>query len=99
VVGENVFAHESGLHADGVLKNPSNYEGFDPAEVGLTRQIVVGKHSGSSGLIDRYKDMGIAISRAEAMHLMDKVRRIAQQTRRPLNNGQLLKLYGVKKAA
>ena len=99
VVGERVFAHESGLHADGVLKDPRNYEGFDPAEVGLTRQIVVGKHSGTSGLIDRYKDMGIAISRSEAMSLMDKVRRIAQQTRRPLNNNQLLKLHQTKKAA
>ena len=99
VVGERVFAHESGLHADGVLKDPKNYEGFDPAEVGLTRQIVVGKHSGTSGLIERYRDMGIAISRSEALHLMDKVRRIAQQTRRPLNNKQLIKLYGVKIAA
>jgi homocitrate synthase NifV len=99
VVGERVFAHESGLHADGVIKDPKNYEGFDPAEVGLVRQIVVGKHSGASGLMERYKDMGIAISRPEAMHLMDKVRKIAQQTRRPLNNNQLLKLYGLKKAA
>ncbi|MBI2354787.1 MAG: homocitrate synthase [Deltaproteobacteria bacterium] len=99
VVGERVFAHESGLHADGVLKDPRNYEGFDPAEVGLTRQIVVGKHSGASGLIERYKDIGISISRSEALHLMDKVRRIAQQTRRPLNNSQLIKLHGVKKAA
>lgn len=99
VVGERVFAHESGLHADGVIKDPKNYEGFDPAEVGLTRQIVVGKHSGASGLIERYRDMGISISRPEAMHLMDKVRKIAQQTRRPLNNRQLMKLYGVKMAA
>ncbi|BCS55768.1 homocitrate synthase [Geobacter sp. SVR] len=99
VVGERVFAHESGLHADGVIKDPKNYEGFDPAEVGLTRQIVVGKHSGASGLISRYKEIGIAISRAEAVSLMDKVRRIAQQTRRPLNNSQLLKLYDTKKAA
>ena len=99
VVGERVFAHESGLHADGVLKDPTNYEGFDPAEVGLTRQFVVGKHSGSSGLIECYKDIGIAVSRSEAVHLMDKVRLIAQQTRRPLNNNQLIKLYGVKKAA
>ena len=36
VVGERVFAHESGLHADGVIKDPHNYEGFDPAEVGLS---------------------------------------------------------------
>jgi homocitrate synthase NifV len=94
VVGENVFAHESGLHTDGVIKDPKNYEGFDPAEVGLTRRIVVGKHSGSSGLIERYRDIGISISRSEAMHLMDKVRQVAQQTRRPLNNNQLIKLYG-----
>lgn len=99
VVGESVFAHESGLHTDGVLKYPGNYEGFDPGEVGLSRQIVVGKHSGSSGLIERYKDMGIAVSRLEAIHLMEKVRAIAQQTRRPLNNKQLIKLYGVNRAA
>lgn len=96
VVGESVFAHESGLHTDGVLKNPDNYEGFDPAEVGLSRKIVVGKHSGSSGLINRYKDMGIAVSRSEALHLMDKVRKIAQQTRRPLSDNQLRKLYGAR---
>jgi homocitrate synthase NifV len=96
VVGENVFAHESGLHTDGVIKDPKNYEGFDPAEVGLSRKIIVGKHSGSSGLIARYNDMGIAITRAEAMGLMDKVRKIAQQTRRPLNNNQLIKIYAGK---
>src|SRR5512138_376351 len=48
IVGERAFAHESGIHADGVLKNPKNYEGFAPEEVGLTRQLVVGKHSGTS---------------------------------------------------
>jgi len=93
VVGESIFDHESGVHTDGVLKNPSNYEGFDPAEVGLSRKIIVGKHSGSSGLINRYSDMGIAVSRSEALHLMDKVRKIAQQTKRPLSNKQLMKLH------
>jgi homocitrate synthase NifV len=93
VVGESVFAHESGLHTDGVLKNPTNYEGFDPAEVGLSRSIIVGKHSGSSGLIDRYRAMGIAVSRSEAIHLVDRVRKVAQRTRRPLTNEQLLRLY------
>jgi homocitrate synthase NifV len=92
-VGESVFAHESGLHTDGVLKNPTNYEGFDPAEVGLSRSIIVGKHSGSSGLIDRYRAMGIAVSRSEAIHLVDRVRKVAQRTRRPLTNEQLLRLY------
>src|SRR5512138_1833481 len=74
VVGERVFAHESGLHADGVIKDPRNYEGFDPAEVGLARSIVVGKHSGTGGLIERYRSMGIAIDRTRAVALLDRAR-------------------------
>jgi len=102
VVGKRVFSHESGLHADGVIKNPSNYEGFDPSEVGLQRRLVVGKHSGTSGLIERYREMGITVSRGEALSLMDQVRTTAQQTKRSLNDADLLRLYrsvGLKNAA
>ncbi len=93
VVGERVFSHESGLHADGVLKDPANYEGFDPAEVGLHRRLVVGKHSGTSGLIERYREMGIMVNRKEALSLIERVRAIAQRTKRSLNDAELLKLY------
>lgn len=93
VVGERVFSHESGLHADGVLKNPLNYEGFDPAEVGLHRHIVVGKHSGTSGLVERYRNMGIDVNRKEAVCLMEQVRAIAQRMKRPLSDKDLRRLY------
>jgi homocitrate synthase NifV len=93
VVGERVFSHESGLHADGVLKNPRNYEGFDPAEVGLSRHLVVGKHSGTSGLVERYRELGIAVSRKEAVSLMEQVRAIAQRLKRPLKDTELRRLY------
>lgn len=93
VVGEKVFSHESGLHADGVLKNPGTYEGFDPAEVGLQRHLVVGKHSGTSGLVERYREMGIALSKREAVSLMEQVRVIAQRIKRPLSDGDLRRLY------
>ncbi|MCD8491714.1 MAG: homocitrate synthase, partial [Geovibrio sp.] len=46
VIGELMFTHESGIHTDGILKNPNNYEAFDPAELGMERKLVVGKHSG-----------------------------------------------------
>jgi homocitrate synthase NifV len=92
VVGERVFSHESGLHADGVLKDPANYEGFDPAEVGLRRHLVVGKHSGTSGLVERYREMGIQISRREAVTLMEQVRQIAQRLKRPLNDCDLKRI-------
>ena len=94
VVGERVFSHESGLHTDGVIKNPKNYEGFDPAEVGLTRHLVVGKHSGTSGLVERYRELGIVVSRKEAVCMLEQVRAIAQRMKRPLSDRELRKLYG-----
>uniref|UniRef100_A0A831U1T5 Homocitrate synthase n=1 Tax=Geobacter metallireducens TaxID=28232 RepID=A0A831U1T5_GEOME len=93
VVGERVFSHESGLHADGVIKDARNYEGFDPAEVGLRRHIVVGKHSGTSGLVERCRELGIELSRREAAALMDEVRNLAQRLKRPLSDGELRALH------
>jgi homocitrate synthase NifV len=92
VVGEKVFSHESGLHADGVLKDPRNYEGFDPAEVGLSRHMVLGKHSGSHALVHRLRLLGIQLDRMEANDLMDRVRSISQRNKRPLTDGELLTL-------
>ncbi|MGK2905708.1 MAG: homocitrate synthase, partial [Desulfuromonadales bacterium] len=66
VVGEKVFSHESGLHVDGVLKFPGNYEGYDPAEVGLIRHMVIGKHSGRHALQDRLEHLGIKLGGLEA---------------------------------
>ena len=93
VVGERVFSHESGLHTDGILKDPRNYEGFDPAEVGLTRHLVLGKHSGTSGLVERYRGMGVFVSRKEAVQLLEQVRAIAQQMKRPPNEKELIRLH------
>jgi homocitrate synthase NifV len=93
VVGDRAFAHESGIHADGVIKNPKNYEGFDPSEVGLVRQLVVGKHSGTSGLLERYRMMGITLSREAAAFLLDKARNLAERRKRPLSDTDLMKLH------
>ena len=92
VVGERAFAHESGLHADGVLKFPGNYEGFDPAEVGLSRQLVVGKHSGRHGLGFRLRQLGFELDRLELDDLLERVRSISQRNKRPLTDGELLTL-------
>ena len=93
VVGSRVFAHESGLHADGVIKDPRNYEGFDPAEVGLTRSIVVGKHSGTGGLIERYRSMGVYISRTRAETLLEATRTMSCKRKRDLSNCELMGIY------
>jgi homocitrate synthase NifV len=93
VVGKRVFSHESGLHTDGILKDPANYEGFDPSEVGLRRHLVVGKHSGTRGLIGRFREMGINVSRGEALSMLEEVRSVSQEMKRPLNDSDLLRLY------
>lgn len=54
IIGKNVFAHESGIHVDGVIKNPKLYEVIKPEEVGLSRFLVIGKHSGTASLIQKF---------------------------------------------
>jgi homocitrate synthase NifV len=99
VVGERVFAHESGLHADGVLKHSGNYEGFDPGEVGLTRQIVLGKHSGTHGLRHRLGALGIVMLPGEESRFMTMVRRRSQDLKRPLSDSDLLALLRESRCA
>lgn len=92
VVGEKVFSHESGLHTDGVLKDPRNYEGFAPEDVGLKRHIVAGKHSGTNGIVESFRQIGVPISREEAQEMMAKVRSTAQRIKGPLAPQDLLML-------
>ncbi|MEJ2200774.1 MAG: homocitrate synthase [Desulfuromonadaceae bacterium] len=89
VVGERVFSHESGLHADGVLKFSGNYECYDPAEVGLQRHLVVGKHSGRNGIGYRLAQLGIRLSGRELDMLLERVRQLAQQYKRALSDREL----------
>ena len=93
VVGEKVFSHESGLHADGVLKFPGNYEGYDPAEVGLIRHMVIGKHSGRHAIQDRLERLGIKLAGIEADLLLEQVRGAAQSSKRLLTDHDLVRLY------
>ncbi len=62
VVGRNAFAHESGIHQDGVLKERSTYEIMDATEVGLeSNSIVLGKHSGRHALKDALEQLGFKV--------------------------------------
>ena len=93
VVGSNVFTHESGIHVDGIIKNPKTYEVFAPEEVGCERQIVVGKHSGSRTVELKFAQYGIPISREDASLLMPLVRVKAIEVKRPLFDKELVALY------
>lgn len=66
IVGENAFAHESGIHQDGMLKYRETYEIMDPATVGLSKtNLVLGKHSGRAALRDRIATLGYKVSDAQ----------------------------------
>ncbi len=93
IVGTNVFAHESGIHADGVIKNPKNYEVFKPSEVGLTRQLVVGKHSGSHTILHKFKEFDIELTDKQANDILGLARSMSIDLKRPLFDKELMYIY------
>jgi len=93
IVGTNVFAHESGIHADGVIKNPLNYEAFAPEDVGLERQIVVGKHSGSRTIYRKFQEFGLELSQEECDGVLALVRSTAIELKRALFDKELMYIY------
>ncbi|WP_227764937.1 homocitrate synthase [Zhaonella formicivorans] len=94
IVGSNMFAHESGIHADGALKNPLTYEVFKPEEVGLERQIVIGKHSGTAAIKAKFsKEYGIELDEKEAADILAMVRAHAVELKRSLFDKELMYIY------
>lgn len=66
IVGANAFAHESGIHQDGMLKNAMTYEIMRPEDVGITKSaLILGKHSGRHAVIARLNNMGYNLSDEE----------------------------------
>ncbi|PAF43311.1 2-isopropylmalate synthase [Helicobacter sp. 11S03491-1] len=67
IVGQNAFAHESGIHQDGILKNPETYEIMKPQDVGIiqTGSLVMGKHSGRAAFREKIKALGFSVNEEE----------------------------------
>lgn len=78
IVGANAFAHESGIHQDGVLKERSTYEIMDPKEIGLARgNLVMGKHSGRHALKDRIEYLGYTLAADELDRVFHRFKEVA----------------------
>jgi len=93
LVGEGVFTHEAGIHVDGLLKDPRNYQAIDPAEVGRRHQLVLGKHSGVSGLMLAYHELGLSLKREQAERILPWVRRFSERRKRAPGRPELLSYY------
>jgi homocitrate synthase NifV len=93
VVGSNCFAHEAGIHTDGVLKYLSNYEPYQPEAVGLQRKIVIGKHSGKHTIKTILESKGIEVDDDTAQVLLDIVRANSVSLKRSLSENELVYIY------
>jgi len=82
IVGDNAFAHESGIHVAAVLENPMTYELFAPEMVGSKREIIIGKHTGSKALKGVVQKMGYDLTHAQMCNLLDKVKKCSQAKRK-----------------
>ncbi len=80
IVGDNAFAHEAGIHQDGVLKYRQTYEIMTPTTVGREdSKIVLGRHSGLHGYTKRLTDLGITLSEDELRHTYERFLQIADR--------------------
>jgi len=82
VVGENAFAHESGIHTHGILRAPSTYEPFQPDLVGRRRRLVAGKHAGAHGVEAMLNEMGLGVSNKELSQILERVKSLGDKGRR-----------------
>lgn len=82
LVGERVFAHESGIHVDGLLKDPANYQGVDPARLGRAHSFILGKHSGAQGVIHAYRELGLTVDREAARAVLPQIRAFVEAHKR-----------------
>ena len=92
VVGEGAFTHEAGVHVDGLLKHPDNYQGFDPGLVGRKHSFVLGKHSGAGGVRAVFSELGESVSDSEAELLLTGVRDFVLSAKRTPSGNELLAL-------
>jgi 2-isopropylmalate synthase len=86
VVGANAFAHESGIHQDGVLKHRMTYEIMTPKDVGLEQSVLVlGKHSGRHAFQERLKELGYVLSPEDLKKVFERFKELADKKKEVVN--------------
>ena len=79
LVGENAFAHESGIHTRGVIEKPLTFEPIDPALVGRTRKLVAGKLAGTRGIKAELEEVGIHPSEEQLKEIVQRVKQLGDK--------------------
>ncbi|MFQ5801089.1 MAG: hypothetical protein ACE5HH_05160, partial [Candidatus Hydrothermarchaeales archaeon] len=92
IVGQHMFTHESGIHVDGVLKYPYTYESFLPDEIGASRRIVIGKHSGKHAVWDKLQELGIEVTKEQLMDIVEIIKERSQKRKSAITDKELKKI-------
>jgi homocitrate synthase NifV len=93
VVGEDIFTCESGIHIDGLIKDTSTYEPYDPSEVCLQRKFLIGKKAGKNSLRHKLKTLGIRTENHILEALLMKVKNESSRIKMSLTDESILHLY------
>jgi len=91
ITGQNAFSHKSGVHTNGILKDPRTYEPFDPSILGRERKIIIDKYTGKSAVVARLDEYGIEVSAAELEVIVSRIKNIGDH-RKQLFDADILEI-------
>ncbi|WP_333647320.1 homocitrate synthase/isopropylmalate synthase family protein [Lacrimispora sp.] len=94
VIGERIFYVESGIHVDGVLKKPSNYESYPPEMVGACREIILGKHSGKASVRYKLNALGLDEAEYDKARILGQVKRLSIKKGKDVTDQEFLEIAG-----
>lgn len=92
VIGSEIFDVESGIHVDGILKNPQMYEPFSPELVGNKRKVVLGKHSGKKAVALKLSEVGLSAENYDISGILEAVKELSAKKNERIENEELLKI-------
>lgn len=89
LLGRLAFAHESGIHVDGLLKDPRTYQSLNPQELGMDHEFLLGKHSGRSSVRQVLRKEGVEVSEGLLVSLLHRLRQTAGERKRSVADWEL----------
>jgi homocitrate synthase NifV len=93
IVGASAFTHESGIHVDGLMKDPRTYEELSPQTFGRDRTIVLGKHSGTASVAGALHSLGLSANELQMRLLLKQIQERSMQSKRVVSMDELLEFY------
>ncbi|WP_434668158.1 homocitrate synthase [Klebsiella sp. B345] len=93
LVGDRVFTHESGVHVAALLRDSESYQSIDPALLGRSYRLVLGKHSGRQAVNGVFDQMGYHLTSAQINQLLPAIRRFAENWKRSPKDYELVAIY------